>query len=314
MTIRIILIGLMMGAAEVVPGVSGGTIAFVSGLYDRLVHAIQHFNPVRLYALRKLSIAQLWAQLDINFLLLLFGSMFVAILSLARGVGYLLEYHPILIWSFFFGLVLASVYSVGRKLKPFNIEVVMAMACGVMVGVIVTHIMPIEADITPLMLFLGGSIAVCAWILPGLSGSFILLILGLYPTVIGAVRDLDIQTLAYVAVGCVVGIVSFSKLLAALLDRFHTITVAVLVGFMMGSLGKIWPWQRTISYQIKEDGNQVPVMQEPVTPEAYHQLTGADPNLVGALLACLLGIAIILVLDRFAFLAEAEPDWHEDKG
>ena len=151
LTIRIILVGLMMGAAEVVPGVSGGTIAFVSGLYDRLVHAIQHFNPVRLYALRKLSIAQLWAQLDINFLLLLFGSMFVAILSLARGVGYLLEYHPILIWSFFFGLVLASVYSVGRKLKPFNIEVVMAMACGVMVGVIVTHIMPIEADITCLL-------------------------------------------------------------------------------------------------------------------------------------------------------------------
>ena len=138
LTIRIILVGLMMGAAEVVPGVSGGTIAFVFGLYDRLVHAIQHFNPVRLCALRKLSIAQLWAQLDIS-LLLLFGPMFVAILSLAQGVGYLLEYHPILIWSFFFGLVLASVYSVGRKLKPFNIEVVMAMACGVMVGVIVTH-------------------------------------------------------------------------------------------------------------------------------------------------------------------------------
>ena len=174
--------------------------------------------------------------------------------------------------------------------------------------------MPLVADITPLMFFLGGSNAVCAWILPGLSGSFILLILGLYPTVIGAVRDLDIQTLAYVAVGCVVGIVSFSKLLAALLDRFHTITVAVLVGFMMGSLGKIWPWQRTISYQIQEDGKQVPVVQEPVMPEAYHQLTGTDPNLVGALLACLLGIAIILVLDRFAFFAESEPDWHEDKG
>jgi putative membrane protein len=313
LTIRIILVGLMMGAAEVVPGVSGGTIAFVSGFYDRLVHAIQRFSPVRLYELRKLSVPQLWTLLDINFLLLLFGSMFVAILSLARGVGYLLENHPILIWSFFFGLVLASVYSVGRKLQPISIEVILAAVCGVMFGIIVTRIAPIEPDISPLMLFVGGSVAVCAWILPGLSGSFILLILGLYQAVIGAVRDFDIETIAYVAMGCAVGIVSFARLLSMLLDRFHNVTVAILVGFMLGSLGKIWPWQCTVSYQIKEDGSQVPVVQEPVMPEAYYQLTGIDPNLAGALLAGLLGMAVILLLDRFAFLAESEPDWHEDK-
>ena len=303
----------MMGAAEVVPGVSGGTIAFVSGLYDRLVHAIQRFSPASLFQLRKVGLLKMWTLLDINFLMMLFGSMLVSVLILARGVSYMLEFHPVPIWSFFFGLVIASVYAVGKNLKPFNLDTGLAILAGVAVGLFVTRLAPLEASASPLFLFAGGCVAVCAWILPGLSGSFILLILGLYQTVITAIKDFELLTLSYVGAGCVVGIVSFSRLLSILLDRYHKLTVATLMGFMLGSLNKIWPWQRTVSYQIKDDGSQFPVAQEPVLPETYYQLTGMDPMLIAALVAALAGFLLIMALDRFALLTESEPEWYEDK-
>jgi putative membrane protein len=308
MNIRIILVGLLMGAAEVVPGVSGGTIAFVSGFYERLVNAIQRLTPMSLLELRKLGLVRWWREMDINFLLLLFGAMAVSVLVLARGVSFLLENYPVAIWAFFFGLVLSSVFVVARRLNPFTVELALAMGTGIALGLTVSHVQPFDAEVSPLTLFFGGCIAVCAWILPGLSGSFILLILGLYQTVIGAIKNLEILTLSYIALGCAVGLVSFSRLIAILLARFHNITVSVLVGFMLGSLVKIWPWKHTTSYQITADGGQIPLVQEPVLPTAYQYLTGNEPGILYAGLACLVGILVILILDKFALLAESDAE------
>ena len=305
---RIIIVGLMMGAAEVVPGVSGGTIAFVSGLYERLVSGISRVTPLALLELPKLGIRGWWQSYDINFLLLLFGAMGVSIVIFARGVSYLLEHHPVWIWSFFFGLVLASVFAVGRRLVFREVPVGVALGCGIAIGLIVTRLVPVETGVTPLALFAGGCIAVCAWILPGLSGSFVLLTLGLYQPVITALRNLDLLTLSWLALGCVVGILAFSRVLSMLLARFHDVTVAVLVGFMVGSLVRIWPWKHTSSYQIHPDGRQIPVVQESVLPATYQQLTGAEPELLMALTACLLGVVIILALDRFALLTATRTD------
>lgn len=301
-SIKVIVVGLIMGAAEVVPGVSGGTIAFVSGIYERLVVAIHRLTPLRIFKLRGQGIRGLWHSLDMNFLLLLFGAMAVSILMLARGISYLLENHTVVLWSFFFGLVLMSVYVVGRKLRPFNLEVLMAVVTGAVIGIVVSRVVPLEAEVSPLALFAGGCIAVCAWILPGLSGSFVLLILGLYQTVIHALRDFDFATIFYLAAGCVVGLISFAQLLSMLLRRFHNPTLAVLTGFMLGSLLKIWPWKHTTSYQIKADGGQIPVVQEAVLPASYQYLTGDDPVIVAAGLAFLAGGGLVFLLDRLALL------------
>ena len=306
--IRIVLVGLLMGAAEVVPGVSGGTIAFVSGFYERLVNGIARLTPFSLLELPKIGFAAWWKKYEFGFLFVLFGAMLVSILILARGVSYLLAEHPVGIWSFFFGLVLSSIFVVGRRLLPLSVESGLALGVGVAFGMVVVRIIPFEADISGFTLFAGGCIAVCAWILPGLSGSFLLLVLGLYQTVIAAIKNFELLTLGYVGLGCVVGLMCFSRILTVLLARFYDVTVALLVGFMLGSLTKIWPWKHTTSYQIKHDGSQIPVVQEPVLPGAYEQLTGGNPEIVLALAALVTGFFVISLMDRFAFLKESNAE------
>jgi putative membrane protein len=303
--IRIVTVGFLMGAAEVVPGVSGGTIAFVSGFYERLINGIARLTPFSLLELPKIGIAAWWKKYDLGFLFVLFGSMLVSVLMLARGVSYLLSEHPVGIWSFFFGLVVSSIFVIGRRLLPFSTASGLALGAGVAFGLLVVRIIPVEAEISGLILFVGGCIAVCAWILPGLSGSFLLLVLGLYQTVIAAIKNFELLTLGYVGLGCVVGLMCFSRVLTMLLARFHDVTVAVLVGFMMGALTKIWPWKHTTSYQLKPDGGQIPLVQEAVLPGTYSQLTGGEPEIVLALAALVTGVLVIFLMDRFAFLKES---------
>ena len=297
-----------MGAAEVVPGVSGGTIAFVSGFYERLVNGIGRLTPFSLLELPKIGFSSWWRKYDLGFLFVLFGAMLVSILILARGVSHLLAEHPVGIWSFFFGLVLSSIFVVGRRLLPLSVKSGLALGAGVAVGMVVVRMLPFEAEVSGFALFVGGCIAVCAWILPGLSGSFLLLVLGLYETVISAIKNFDLLTLGYVGLGCVVGLMSFSRILTVLLARFHDVTVALLVGFMLGSLTKIWPWKYTTSYQIKSGGGQIPVVQEPVFPSAYEQLTGGDPEVMLALAALFAGVSVIFLMDRFTFLKESNAE------
>lgn len=298
--LQLISIGLIMGAAEVVPGVSGGTIAFISGIYERLVGSIQQFTPYILVKIKNKGIKAVWADVDASFLLILFLSMGISILLFASWVSYLLHSQPIAIWSFFFGLVIASSGIVFREITSFGLATGLAIAVGISIGLVVTQIVPLGLAPTPLMLFLGGAVAICAWILPGLSGSFILLILGLYTFVIDAINSLDIINLAYIAAGAAIGLVSFAQVLTRLFAHHRNKTLAVLTGFMLGSLAKLWPWKSTISYQIKPDGSQIPLVQEPVMPGVYTQLTGQDADILLAIFCALLGGVLVLALDWVA--------------
>jgi putative membrane protein len=306
--IRIALVGVLMGAAEVVPGVSGGTIAFVSGFYERLINGIARLTPLSLLELPKIGFAAWWKKYDLGFLFVLFGAMLVSILILARGVSYLFFEYPVGIWSFFFGLVLSSIFVVGRLLLPLAVESGLALGVGVAVGMVAARVIPFETEVSGFALFAGGCVAVCAWILPGMSGSFMLLMLGLYQTVIAAIKNFELLTLGYLGLGCVFGLMVFSRTLTVLLTRFHDVTVALLVGFMLGSLTKIWPWKYTTSYQIKPDGGQIPVVQESVLPGAYEQLTGGDPEVVLSLAALVAGFIVIFLMNRFAFLKESNAE------
>ena len=293
---RIAIVGLVMGAAEVVPGVSGGTIAFISGIYERLINSIRQFTPLMALQLKKNGVQSTWQRIDATFLLVLFAGMGVSILMFANAVSYLLLNESIAIWSFFFGLVVVSTLVISREITSFNIRIGLGICFGLVIGVLVTQIVPITLEPTPLMLFVGGSVAVCAWILPGLSGSFILLLLGLYGFVIDAIKSLDVSNLAFLAAGAVVGLVSFSQLLSRLYALFKNETLAVLMGFMLGSLAKLWPWKNTTSYQINADGSQIPLVQEPVSPDVYSSLTGLDAQIMVAVVCALVGGALVLLL------------------
>lgn len=293
-------IGLAMGAAEVVPGVSGGTIAFVSGIYERLVNALRQFTPYLLVVLKNHGIVRVWQRVDGNFLVVLFAGMGISIVLFAGGVSYMLNHQPVIIWSFFGGLVIASVWVVYRQISRFGLDLLLATATGAIVGAAITMLVPIQLAPTPLFIFVGGVVAVCAWILPGLSGSFILLILGLYAFVIDAVRHFDFITLSILAVGCVVGLVSFAQILSRLFRYFRDETLATLAGFMLGSLIKLWPWKSTLSYQIQADGSRIPLLQEPVLPSVYTSLTGREPEIAVAVGACVAGFVLVLVIHWLA--------------
>ena len=298
--LKIAVIGLLMGAAEVVPGVSGGTIAFITGIYERLLLALKQFTPRLLLGLRDPGIAALWRQVDANFLLLLFGGMGVAILAFATGISYLMQHQAVSLWAFFFGLVIASSWVMAQQVSGFSARLLFFATMGTATGILLTGFAPIDLPPTPLYIFLGGAIAVCAWILPGISGSFILLILGLYGVIIDAIKQLDVVTLALLGSGCAVGLVSFAQVLSRLFARARDETLAVLTGFMLGSLAKLWPWKQTLAYQLGSDGHQIPLVQEPIWPATYHTLTGLEPQIGLAVLAMLLGLVVVVGLDRFA--------------
>lgn len=297
---RVIAIGVIMGAAEVVPGVSGGTIAFISGIYERLVNALRQFTPYLLVMLKNHGIKSVWRRVDAGFLLMLFAGMGVSVILFAGVVGYLLKNEPVAIWSFFGGLVLASALVVLRQVSRYGLDLVFAAGAGMVVGIVITNLVPVQLAPTPLFIFLGGAVAVCAWILPGLSGSFILLVLGLYAVVIDAIERFDVLTLATLGAGCVVGLVSFAQVLSRLFRYFRDETLSVLTGFMLGSLVKLWPWKNTVSYQLRDDGSQIPLVQEPVLPNAYLSVTGNDPQIVVAIVAAIVGVVLVLLVNYLA--------------
>lgn len=312
---KILITGLVMGVAEVVPGVSGGTIAFIAGIYERLILAFHRLNPQLFKQLKQTGLVSTWKTADLTFLVVLFAGMGIGILLFARGVSYLLYQHPVLIWSFFFGLVIASSLVVIRQVQQVTGAVVSSGVAGMILGVVITQLVPLELEPTPVSLFFGGAIAVCAWILPGMSGSFILLVLGLYAFVIEAVKTFDFSSLTFLALGCILGLIAFSQVLARLFRLYKNQTLSALTGFMVGSLVKLWPWKNTLSYQIQQDGTSIPIVQEPVLPADYEALTGADPQIALALGIALAGCAIILILDyvwlsKLATGHQAEDDSH----
>lgn len=291
--------GIAMGAADVVPGVSGGTVAFISGIYDELLRSIASL-PHALGLLLRGRVGAAWQAANAQFLLVLLAGILTSVASLARLITYLLVHQPIPVWSFFFGLILVSSHIVARDIQRWNWPRAVAFALGGAFAYWVTVASPMQWSTDPLSIFLAGAIAICAMILPGISGSFMLVLLGLYPFVIGAVKGLDFAVLGVFACGCLVGIVSFAGLLRWLLVRWRDLALAFLTGLMLGSLNKIWPWKETLTWRLDRHGEQVPLLQANLLPQRFAELTGQDPQVLLAMLLAIAGIVLVLGLEWLA--------------
>ena len=291
--------GMAMGAADVVPGVSGGTVAFITGIYDELLRSIASVPEALLQLLRG-RVAKAWQIANVNFLLVLFAGILTSIFSLARLITWLLSTHPIPVWSFFFGLILVSSHLVAREIGRWNWTRLLSFALGIAFAWWITVAAPMQWGSDPLSLFLAGAIAICAMILPGISGSFLLLLMGLYAVVLGAVKGLDLAVLAVFAAGCLVGILSFSRLLSWLLARYRDLTLAFLTGLMLGSLHKVWPWKLTLTWRTDSHGEQIPLLQENLWPSQFASQLGQDPQWLTAVALAVVGVVLVLGLEWLA--------------
>lgn len=254
----ITLKGVAMGAADAVPGVSGGTIAFISGIYEELVTTISNINLSLLKTLRYQGFKAFWVQSNASFLVALLTGILISFVSFMRLAKYLIENQPILIWSFFFGLIIASIIYVGKEIKKWQLSTIVALIFGTILAYYITTLPSLGTNESAYFLFFAGSLAICAMILPGISGSFILVILGAYKTLSDALHDFDLKRIAIFAAGAFIGLLSFSHVLKWLFKNYENTTLALLTGFIVGSLNKIWPWKETISVYSKEAGEIIP--------------------------------------------------------
>lgn len=290
--------GMMMGAADAVPGVSGGTIAFITGIYEELIESIRRCDLNALRILFSQGIGACWRHINGTFLVTLLSGIIISLVSLARVVLYLLDNQPVLLWSFFFGLILASVWSLVRHVKGWNLNSNLTFLLGALVAYVITSMVPGTVSVTPWTLFGSGMLAICAMILPGISGSFILLLLGMYAPILAAVKGFEFVSLGLFVGGCVIGLISFSRLLSWAFHHHRRMILALLGGFMLGSLNKVWPWKYTLSYTLDRHGEAVPLLQRNVFPSAFNELTGLPAQLWPALALMLVGVVLVLVLDR----------------
>ena len=298
-----------MGAADVVPGVSGGTIAFITGIYEELIDTINKidFNVIKIAKQKGIKFA--WQSINGNFLLALFLGITISIISLAKGIKWMLHNEPILLWSFFFGLVLASILYVGKQIKTFNFNIIIAIILSSIASYFLTLAEPFTSPDSPLYLLFCGFVAIIAMILPGVSGAFILLILGAYQTTIDTINDLAQGLLTkdfnlfkeafinflMLAIGAVLGLKIFSKILNWLFKNHKDLTLAMLTGFMIGSLNKIWPWKKVLTWRVNSKGLSVPLTEQSILPS---NIVG-DNQLEFALVLITIGFLVILLLEKF---------------
>lgn len=286
--------GFCMGASDVVPGVSGGTMAFILGIYEELINAIKSFDLKSLRLLMTLKVRAFIEHISWQFLLSVGLGILAAIFTLAKGLAWLLQNTPVLIWSFFLGLILASVVTVSRRIKQWQ-TLTWACLLGGLIGIyFLVGLVPVTTPNDLWFLFLSGAIAICAMILPGISGSFILVLMGKYQYVLDAVNERDLLVLFVVAAGACAGIAAFSRLLGWLLSKYHDLMVAFLTGLMLGSLRKIWPWKETLESLTDSHGKIVPIVQANIVPAQW------SGEVLSALCLMVAGFLVVFVLDRMA--------------
>lgn len=283
--------GMAMGAADVVPGVSGGTVAFITGIYEELINSLTSFNIKAVKLLLSGNIKAVWQHVNATFLLILFGGILTSIFSFTKFISWALNTHPKLVWAYFFGLIVASVVLIGRQIKFSQWSSVAAFVVAAWLAFELTRLSSVSTTPSQLFFFVAGAIAICAMILPGISGSFILLLLGMYQPVIEAVHNFNGLILGTFALGCLFGLLSFTHFLSWLLRRFHAVTLAALTGFMLGSLNKVWPWKASLEGTV--DSN--------VWPSQYQLLTHSDPQMSGVVLAVCLGLLTIFIIGRASY-------------
>lgn len=283
-----------MGAADVVPGVSGGTIAFITGIYEELIESIKSIDLDAVKLLFRLKTAAFWRKINGNFLVSVLCGIGISIFSLARLMTYLLAHHPIEIWSFFFGLIIASSLLVSKEIRTWDIFTVISLLAGGVIAYTITVLSPASTPQTWWFILISGAIAICAMILPGISGAFILLLMGQYAYLMAAVSNLNLGIIGIFAIGAVIGIISFSHLLSWLLKNYHSLTIALLTGFMLGSLNKVWPWKITLETYIDRHGIEQVLTEKNVSPANFE----GDPLVVHAVIMCLIGFFLIWSVEK----------------
>ncbi len=303
--IGITLRGLLMGAADVVPGVSGGTIAFITGIYEELINSFNNLNLSALKTLKNEGFSSFWKKVNGSFLLALFIGIFISLISLANLITLALAQYPIPTWSFFFGLIVASVLYIGKQIGTWRWQEIASLIIGTIIAYLITISPAMESQGELWYIFLSGMIAICAMILPGISGSFILLLMGSYTTILGAISGLTedfkrhVLTLGIFAAGCVVGLLTFSRVVSWAFLKARSITMAVLTGFMLGSLNKVWPWKKIIQRRVNSHGEIVPFLEKSVSPDVFAADRGLPPEITAAIIFSVVGFALVFALGLF---------------
>lgn len=284
--------GIAMGAADVIPGVSGGTIAFMTGIYTELISSLKSIDHKSIKWLFKGEIGRFWKEINGNFLVAVFSGVLISIFSLARLMQYLLTNHPIPLWSFFLGLIAASAIFILRDIKEWKTGHIIALTAGIAVAVWISLVSPAETTDAWWFIFVSGMVAICAMILPGISGSFILLLMGKYAFMMAAIKEFNIPVMLVFIAGAAIGLIAFSHFLSWLLKKYYGQTIALLAGFMIGSLVKVWPWKaESLIYE---------GIFHPVLPSQYKTITETNPQLMWALLFAAIGIAIVFAIEIIA--------------
>jgi putative membrane protein len=278
-----------MGIAEIIPGVSGGTIAFITGIYEELINSIKSVNAASIKLLINFKLTSFWKHINGTFLLTLLLGMLTSILALSRVIVFLLNDHPFKIWGFFFGLIIASAIVIFGKVEKMNINVFISSIIGLIISSYIALEAPSATPNTDLFIFLSGAIAISAMILPGISGSFILVFLSKYEFILNSLNNFDIAVISIFIAGCVVGLVTFSRVFSYLFKKYNDIVVSVLVGFLLGSLFKVWPFYKVLEY----DAYNEPIYTSPVLPS-----TGQKNELLYFIVFSIVGFMSMWVLEK----------------
>ncbi|HRG80846.1 MAG TPA: DUF368 domain-containing protein, partial [Cyclobacteriaceae bacterium] len=298
--------GISMGAADVVPGVSGGTVAFITGIYEELINSLKSIDVEAIRLLTQFQIADFWKKINGSFLITVLGGIVTSLISLARLMTYLLDNHPILIWSFFFGLILVSSPLILRDITKWSLGSVLSFIAGIIIAYLITIISPTETPTNYPFIFFCGALAICAMILPGISGAFILLLIGKYEYMITALTEMNIPVVIVFVLGCFLGLLGFSRFLSWILTHYRFPTLALLGGFMIGSLNKVWPWKQVISYRLNHEGVQVPAFDKSILPWDYFSKTGQDPLVFKAILCAALGVFLVVAIEKTAAMLKTK--------
>ncbi len=286
--------GLAMGAADVVPGVSGGTIAFITGIYQELIDSLKNINGEAVKKLFREGFPAAWKHVNGTFLLVLFAGILTSIITLAKGITYLLEHYPILVWAFFFGLIVASAVLIGKSIESWTIFKMIGLLIGALLAYYITVASPAETTEAYWFIFLSGAVAICAMILPGISGSFILLLLGKYRFILESLTEMRIDVILVFMAGCLAGLLTFARLLSWMFKHAKELTIAILTGFMIGSLNKVWPWKETLETTVNRHGEIIPLVERSVMPYSFE----GDPQLAWSIGLALVGFLIIWILEK----------------
>ena len=287
--IDLYLKGVFMGIAEIIPGVSGGTIAFITGIYEELINSIKSVDGNSIKLLLSFKFSLFWKQINGTFLLTLLMGMLTSILALSRVIVFLIDQHPFKIWGFFFGLIIASAIVIFYQVKTLNSKVVVSTLIGLMVSSYIALEAPSSTPNSNLFIFISGAIAISAMILPGISGSFILVFLSKYEFILSSLNNFDVAVISIFIGGCVVGLVTFSRVFSYLFKKYNDIVISVLIGFLLGSLFKIWPFYKVLEYNASNE----PVYTNPVLPSQ-----GQESELIYFIVFSIIGFTSMWLLEK----------------